>query len=118
MIKGVLPAAYGQTGQCEDNVANICYLREQVFCNGKHLRRVNSQDKVAPGTFYADYAGNAVFLGDNPQGQAVELSKTPTAIESGAGGVTVRRRVAAGRPRRRQQVHHRVTTWSGSRRGR
>jgi parallel beta-helix repeat protein len=90
VIKGVLPAAYGQTGQCEDNVANICYLREQVFFNGKHLKRVDSQDKVAPGTFYADYAGNAVFLGDNPQGQAVELSKTPTAIESGAGGVTVR----------------------------
>ncbi|WP_132187849.1 MULTISPECIES: hypothetical protein [Kribbella] len=90
VIKGVLPAAYGQTGQCEDNVANICYLREQVFFNGKHLKRVNSQDKVAPGTFYADYAGNAVLLGDNPQGQAVEMSKTPTAIESGAGGVTVR----------------------------
>ncbi|MFC5263577.1 right-handed parallel beta-helix repeat-containing protein [Kribbella qitaiheensis] len=90
VIEGVLPAAYGQTGQCEDNVANVCHLREQVFFNGKHLKRVGSMDKVAPGTFYADYAGNAVYLGDNPQGQAVEMSKTPIAIESGAGGVTVR----------------------------
>jgi parallel beta-helix repeat protein len=88
--KGVLPGAYGKTGQCEDNVANVCYLREQVFVNGKHLKRVDTRDKVVPGTFYADYAGNAVYLGDNPSGQSVEMSKTPTAIESGATGVTVR----------------------------
>ena len=90
VTKGVLPAAYGRTGQCEDNVANICYLREQVFVNGKHLKRVNTRDKIAPGTFYADYAGNAVYLGENPSGRSVEMSKTPTAIESGATGVTVR----------------------------
>ena len=90
VTKGVLPGAYAKTGQCEDNVANVCYLREQVFVNGKHLKRVNTRDKVVPGTFYADYAGNAVYVGDNPSGQAVEMSKTPTAIESGATGVTVR----------------------------
>lgn len=88
--KGVLPAAYGRTGQCEDNVANICYLREQLFLGGKHLKRVNTREKVVPGTFFGDYAANVVYLGDNPQGKAVEMSKTPTAIESGATGVTVR----------------------------
>ncbi len=90
VTKGVLPPAYGQTGQCEDNVANICFLREQLFLNGKHLKRVNTRDKVAPGTFYGDYAGNAVFVGDNPKGKSVEMSKTPTAIESNATNVTVR----------------------------
>ena len=90
VTKGVLPPAYGQTGQCEDNVANICFLREQLFLNGKHLKRVKTRDKVAPGTFYGDYAGNAVFVGDNPQGKSVEMSKTPTAIESNATNVTVR----------------------------
>ncbi|MFF1823061.1 right-handed parallel beta-helix repeat-containing protein [Kribbella sp. NPDC058245] len=87
---GVLPAAYAQTGQCEDNVANICFLREQVFLDGKHLTRVASRDKVAPGTFFGDYAANAVYLGDDPRKHAVEMSKTATAIGSSAVGVTVR----------------------------
>jgi parallel beta-helix repeat protein len=87
---GVLPPAYAQTGQCEDNTANICYLGEQLFLDSKHLTRVATRDKVAPGTFYADYAANAVYLGSNPAGHALELSRTPTAIESSATGVTVR----------------------------
>ena len=87
---GALPPAYGQTGQCEDNTANICYLAEQLFLDSKHLTRVATRDKVAPGTFYADYAANAIYLGSNPAGHAVEMSKTPTAIESSATGVTVR----------------------------
>jgi parallel beta-helix repeat protein len=87
---GVLPAAYAQTGQCEDNVANICFLREQVFLDGKHLTRVASRDKVAPGTFFGDYTANAVYLGDDPRKHAVEMSKTATAIGSNAVGVTVR----------------------------
>jgi parallel beta-helix repeat protein len=87
---GVLPPAYPQTGQCEDNRTNICYLGEQVFRDGKHLTRVASRDKVAPGTFYADYTANAVYLGDNPSGHAIEMSSTPTAIEPGGNNVTVR----------------------------
>ncbi|TCO35327.1 parallel beta helix pectate lyase-like protein [Kribbella steppae] len=87
---GALPPAYRQTGQCEDNVANICYLREQVFLDGKHLTRVAARDKVVPGTFYADYPANAVYLGDDPAGRSVEMSKTDTAIQSSANGVTVR----------------------------
>jgi parallel beta-helix repeat protein len=87
---GALPPAYPQTGQCEDNKTNICYLREQVFYDGKHLTRVASRDKVARGTFYADYAANAIYLGDPPAGHAVEMSSTPTAIEPGGNNVTVR----------------------------
>ncbi|WP_238334968.1 right-handed parallel beta-helix repeat-containing protein [Kribbella amoyensis] len=90
VTKGVLPAAYARTGQCEDNVANICYLREQLFLNGKHLQRVASRDKVASGTFFGDYANNLVYVGDNPAGKSVEMSKTETAIESDASTVTVR----------------------------
>jgi parallel beta-helix repeat protein len=87
---GVLPPAYGQSGQCEDKIANICYLREQVFLDGKHLTRVAARDKVVPGTFYADYTANAVYLGDNPAGRSVEMSKTEQAIQSSANNVTVR----------------------------
>jgi hypothetical protein len=27
---------------------------------------VNTRDKVAAGTFYADYGNNTIYLGDNP----------------------------------------------------
>jgi parallel beta-helix repeat protein len=90
VVRGVLPPAYGLSGQCEDNVANICALREQLFLDGTHLTRVSSLAKVAPGSFFADYAGNAIYLGSNPTGHAVEMSKTATAIESNAAGVVVR----------------------------
>jgi parallel beta-helix repeat protein len=90
LTTGALPPTYSQTGQCEDSKTNICYLGEQVFYDGKHLTRVATRDKVAPGTFYADYAANAIYLGDTPAGHAVEMSKTPTAIEPGGNNVTVR----------------------------
>lgn len=90
VTRGALPPAYGKSGQCEDNRANICHLREQVFVDGSHLTRVASLAAVKAGTFYADYAADAIYLGSNPAGRAVEMSKTPTAIESGATGVTVR----------------------------
>ncbi|MEV0290881.1 MULTISPECIES: right-handed parallel beta-helix repeat-containing protein [unclassified Kribbella] len=90
VVRGALPAAYGMSGQCEDDKANICHLREQVFVDGTHLTRVASLAAVKAGTFYADYAANALFLGSNPAGHEVEMSKTKTAIESGATGVVVR----------------------------
>jgi parallel beta-helix repeat protein len=90
VVRDALPSPYGMSGQCEDDKANICYLREQVFVDGAHLIRVASASAVAPGSFYADYAANAIYLGSNPAGHAVEMSKTATAIESGATGVVVR----------------------------
>ncbi|TCO35326.1 parallel beta-helix repeat protein [Kribbella steppae] len=90
VVRGALPAAYGMSGQCEDNKANICHLREQVFVDGEHLTRVASLAAVEAGTFYADYAGNAIYVGSDPAGHAVEMSKTKTAIESGSTGVIVR----------------------------
>ena len=90
VVRGALPSAYGKSGECEDNKANICYLREQLFLDGTHLTRVASLAAVKAGTFYADYAANAIYLGSNPAGHQVEMSKTATAIESGASGVAVR----------------------------
>jgi parallel beta-helix repeat protein len=90
VTRGALPAAYGKSGECEDNKANICYLREQLFLDGTHLTRVASASAVRAGTFYADYAADAIYLGSNPTGRDVEMSKTATAIESNAAGVVVR----------------------------
>ncbi|HEY3557822.1 MAG TPA: right-handed parallel beta-helix repeat-containing protein [Kribbella sp.] len=90
VARGALPAAYGKSGECEDSKANICYLREQLFLDGSHLTRVASTSAVRAGTFYADYAADAIYLGSNPSGHDVEMSKTATAIESNAQGVVVR----------------------------
>jgi parallel beta-helix repeat protein len=90
IAKGALPARYAVTGQCEDNVANICGLREQLFQDGVHVRRVATRAMVVPGTFYADYAANAVYVGTDPRTHAMEISRTATAISSGAAKVVVR----------------------------
>ncbi|WP_410787957.1 hypothetical protein [Kribbella sp. C-35] len=90
VVRGALPSAYGKSGECEDNKSNICYLREQLFLDDTHLTRVASVAAVKAGKFYADYAANAIYLGSNPTGHEVEMSKTATAIESGASGVAVR----------------------------
>ncbi|TCC65941.1 right-handed parallel beta-helix repeat-containing protein [Kribbella pittospori] len=89
VVRGVLPAAYPLKGQCEDNKTKPCQRGEQVFVDGKHLTRVMSLGELKPGTFFGDYASNAVYVGDDPDGRAVELSRTPTAIEKSADDVTV-----------------------------
>lgn len=90
VVRGALPAAYSKVGQCEDNVANICDLREQLFFDGKHLTRVASLSLVTPTSFYSDYATNAIYIGRTPVGHAVEMSKTAQAIGTGGTGVIVR----------------------------
>lgn len=87
---GALPAAYTGNGQCEDNTTNPCLFNEQVFRNGTHLNRVTSLAAVIAGTFYEDYAANRVYVGDNPAGQTIEMSKTASAINSTATGVTIK----------------------------
>ncbi|MFI6825618.1 right-handed parallel beta-helix repeat-containing protein [Kribbella sp. NPDC050241] len=89
VVRGVLPAAYPLKGQCEDNKAKPCQRGEQVFVDGKHLTRVMSLEELEPGTFFGDYAANAVYVSDDPDGRAVEMSRTPTAIEKSAEEVTV-----------------------------
>ncbi|TWD83301.1 parallel beta helix pectate lyase-like protein [Kribbella amoyensis] len=90
VLRGALPPAYPLKGQCEDQATNPCRPGEQLFLDGKHLRRVMSPDAVVPGTFYGDYAANAIHLADDPTGVQVEMAKTRTAIEISATGVTVR----------------------------
>lgn len=90
VLHGALPPPYGPVGQCEDDKANLCHLREQVFVGDQHLRRVGSAGEVEAGTFYADYRSNTIHLGSDPAGQHVEMSSTEAAIGGGAENVTVR----------------------------
>lgn len=89
VVRGMLPAAYPLKGQCEDNRANPCQVGEQVFLGGVHLNRVMSLEELKPGTFFGDYAANAVYVADDPSGRAAELSRTQTAFARGAQRVTV-----------------------------
>lgn len=89
VVRGALPQAYKLKGRCEDLQTNPCQLGEQVFLDGKHLTRVMSRDQLSPGTFFGDYASNALHLGDDPAGRSVEMSRTRTAIEASSREVTV-----------------------------
>ena len=40
VLRGALPAAYKRKGQCEDLTTRPCQLGEQVFVDGRQLRRV------------------------------------------------------------------------------
>ncbi len=89
VVRGALPAPYQLKGQCEDDKAKPCQRGEQMFVDGKHLTRVMRLDQLKPGTFFGDYQANAVYVGEDPDGREVEMSRTPTAIEKSADDVTV-----------------------------
>lgn len=88
---GNLPAPYTDTGYnpCQDTTTNLCKLDEWLFTDNVPVRRVASAALVVPGTFYTDYAANRIYVGDDPSGHTVELSRTRTAITSSGAGVTL-----------------------------
>lgn len=62
---------------------------ETVFVNDKPLQPVDALSKVAPGTFYFDYAADKIYIGDNPAGKTVEAGKLDRAFGGGAQNVTI-----------------------------
>jgi len=89
---GYLPAPYTDSGYnpCQDSSTNLCKLDEWLFRDDVPLRRVASAAAVVPGTFYTDYTNNRTYVGDDPSGHLLEISRTPTAISSTGSNVTVR----------------------------
>jgi parallel beta-helix repeat protein len=87
--EGFLPPDYEKSGQCEDTVTNPCQVAETLFLDGERVRRVMTKDAVDATTFYADYAANVLYLGQNPAGRATTLARTRTAINSTAAGVLI-----------------------------
>lgn len=53
---------------------------DMVFVNGTPLRQVSSRSAVTAGTFYADYAGKRIYIGDNPTGRRVEVTVLAQAL--------------------------------------
>jgi parallel beta-helix repeat protein len=89
---GYLPAAYTDPGYnpCQVTTTNLCKLDEWLFRDNVELRRVAGVAAVVPRTFYTDYAANRIYLGDDPTGHLLEVSRTRTAIASTSPGVTLR----------------------------
>ena len=87
--RGYLPADYEKAGQCEDTVSNPCQVAEDLFLDGRPVRRVMEKSAVDATTFYADYSANVVYLGQDPEGRAATLARTRTAVTSDAPGVVI-----------------------------
>lgn len=87
--RGHLPEDYEKSGQCEDIDSNPCQVAETLFLDGRPVRRVMTRNAVDAATFYADYAANVLYLGQDPSGRATTLARTRTAITSTEPNVSI-----------------------------
>jgi parallel beta-helix repeat protein len=81
-----------QHGQCTGG-GKACLYANDVFFDGRPLRRVLSLDEVGPQTFYYDPGVQRTYIGRNPAGHAVAAAVATRAFKgwgSGAEGVLVR----------------------------
>jgi Right handed beta helix region len=78
------------TGRCESGAA--CRYAEDVYLDGRPLRRVLRRAEVRPGSFFFDYDDDVVVLGDSPGGRRVEAAVVTRAFE-GWGGSARRVRI-------------------------
>jgi parallel beta-helix repeat protein len=89
---GQLPATPNATGVCAGG-GTLCQPTENVFYDGRKLTRVANQAAVGPGTFWGDYPGNRIYVGDDPTGHLVEQAKAAAFVHADnatAAGVTIR----------------------------
>jgi parallel beta-helix repeat protein len=87
--------ASGQTqqgvrqGQCEASHP-LCDQSEELFVDDVRLEPVASLSALAVGKWYFDYAGDRIYLADDPSGRRVEASVKPHAFEGTASNVALR----------------------------
>jgi hypothetical protein len=79
-----LPAPLRGHGQCYEP---LCELREDLFLDGKLLKRVDPTADLAETEWF--YADNAVHMAADPRGQVVEMSYMPVAIHGSGDGVVL-----------------------------
>jgi len=75
-------------GECSHD-APACNLPEAVFVDDNPLIQVLNKDSVGPNQFYFDYAGERIYLADDPTGRKVEATIAAFAFESTASDVLV-----------------------------
>ena len=67
-----------------------CGYPEDLFVDGARLLHVDSLAAGGPGKWYFDYAGDRVYMWDDPTGKLVETSVTAAAFTNSGTGVTIR----------------------------
>ena len=75
-------------GECADGLV-ACRYPEDLFVDNVVLRRVMSLADVGSGSWYFDYGGDTIYMGDDPVGSEVELSSARWAFTGPADEVTV-----------------------------
>ncbi len=66
-----------------------CIYPEELYLNDVQLRHVTSSSNLQPGSWFFDYGNHQVVMADNPSGQKVEVSLTPSAFSGSAANVSI-----------------------------
>lgn len=74
-------------GECDSGLD--CNHGEELFINDSIQAHVKSLAEVAPGKWYFDYAGDTVYIGEDPAGKTIEMSNTQFAVASNSNNVTL-----------------------------
>jgi hypothetical protein len=75
-------------GECLPS-APICNQPEALLIDDRPLTRVSSKGALASGKFYIDYAGDKIYLVDDPTNRKVEVTVVPFAFEGAAPDVSI-----------------------------
>jgi parallel beta-helix repeat protein len=63
---------------------------DQVWANGKALRQVASLAQLGPDSFFVDDAADELWIGTNPKGAGLQVSKLSQALQIRSAGTVVR----------------------------
>jgi Right handed beta helix region len=78
-------APVGSNDRCIPATYTGCQYAEGVFVDDRPLWQVTSLAELSSGEFFFDYAGDKIYLADNPSGHKVETSVAPAALMGNAG---------------------------------
>ena len=76
-------------GNCRSSQPR-CGRPEDLFVDDIRLQHVDSLVAGGPGKWYFDYAGDRIYIWDDPTGKVVETSMTAAAFTNSGTGVTIR----------------------------
>lgn len=71
---GFLPGTAPNGGGTCETASPLCNQPNDIFFDGTWLSPVSSQAALSSGKAYLDYAGNKIYIRDNPSGHTIEQS--------------------------------------------
>lgn len=76
-------------GECADGYPR-CTYPEDLYMDNKIMKHVASQGEVTSGTFFFDYAGDRIYIKDNPAGHTMEVCTARRAFGGSATNVLIK----------------------------